>query len=98
MKVVDLYNLPESEIGQLIRSMEGKTDKLEAIVDDAERLIYNLNSLIQSFPNSGSTQKFEIKIVVLKLQRLVNEIKNVNVNPNFVDYGELRLVNSRRVL
>lgn len=94
MKIIDLYNLQEGKVEKLVASLKRKPKKAQEVLDDASRMIYNLTSLLQAFPQSGRDQKFEIKRVILKLQKLV---KDLQVDENEVkgySYGEFRLANS----
>lgn len=94
MKVIDLYNLQEGKVEKLVATLKRKPKRAQEVVEDAMRLIYNLNSLLTAFPQSGRDQKFEIKRVILKLQKLVKELQVDENDAKEYSYGKFRLAHS----
>lgn len=76
MNTYNLYQLPEEEIGDLVKSLKRKPKKKESMINESSRLINNLTALMSSFPGSATEKKNEIKLVVSKLKRLVSSLSS----------------------
>ena len=75
MEYVDLYNLEPQEIDYLVSKSAQDVSFKKQLFNDAERLKFNLNSLLFSFPPGMLERKIELKETIECLGVLLKRIK-----------------------
>lgn len=86
----------ERELMAAINSAKQKPQQLTRLRKKADRMVKSLDNLLVSFPNSNNEQRIELKLIVLKLKKVIEEIENIQLfNTND---EEFRLTNSRYLL
>lgn len=93
MKNCDFFELTEGQLITAVNSLKQKPQKLTTLKAEALRMILSLDNLIVSFPSSNIDRKIELKLIVLKLKRMIEEIENIQLNNS--NDEEFRLTNSR---
>ncbi len=96
MKNSDFFELNEGQLMAAINSAKQKPQRLSALKAEAMRMVLSLDNLLISFPNSSNDQRIELKLVVLKLKKMIEEIENIQLK-NTND-EKFRLTNSRYML
>ncbi len=74
MEVLDLYNLEPQKIDFLVSRSATDNGFKQKLISDAERLQFNLDSLLQSFPASSRERKLEIKATIDGLKLLLIKV------------------------
>lgn len=74
MEVLDLYNLEPQKIDFLVSRSATDNGFKQKLISDAERLQFNLDSLLQSFPTSSRERKLEIKATIDGLKLLLIKV------------------------
>ncbi len=75
MEYIDLYNLEPQEIDFLVSKSAQDVSFKEQLSNDAERLKFNLNSLLMSFPPGLLERKIELKEMIEGLSVLLTKLK-----------------------
>lgn len=96
MRNIDFFDLKEGQLLSAINSVRKNPQRLSVLRTEFVRMVMILDNLLVSFPNSTNDQRVELKLVVLKLQRMIEEIEILQLNNE--NNEEFRLTNSRYVL
>lgn len=86
----------EGQLMAAVNSAKHKPQRLSVLKAEAMRMVMSLDNLLVSFPNSNNDQRIELKLMVLKLKKMIEEIEIIQLNNS--NDEEFRLTNSRYVL